>query len=215
MASIADLRRNYTQAGLLEADVAADPITQFDTWFKQAREVNTGEWFEVNAFTLSTVDPLGRPSARVMLLKDYEEAGFTFYTNFQSRKGQDLGTNPHVAMTFYWPSLERQVRIEGSVSTIDRATAETYFHSRPRGNQLGALVSQQSAAIPDRDMLEKELTALDARYKDLTIPMPEHWGGYLVTHQTVEFWQGRESRLHDRLLYTRTATAWQLTRLSP
>jgi len=215
MADIADLRRNYTQGGLHEDDAAADPFAQFERWFAEARETNTGEWFEVNAFTLCTVTADGKPSARVMLLKDVSPQGFTFYTNFASRKGEEIDGNPNVAMVFYWPRLERQVRVEGAVTKIDRKTAEAYFLSRPKGNQLGAVVSRQSKVIPNRDVLEQELTQLWQQYADTEVPMPKQWGGYLVQPTSIEFWQGRESRLHDRLEYVKQDSGWKLQRLSP
>lgn len=212
--SIADLRQNYTLAGLSEADVAADPIKQFQVWFKQALEANL---LEPNAMTLATATPDGKPTARIVLLKGVNERGFVFYTNYESQKGQQLIANPYAALVFLWDKLERQVRIEGKVEQLQPEESEAYFHSRPRASQLGAWASDQSRVISDRQVLEQKLTDLKTQYpEDTTIPLPPHWGGFRVVPNRIEFWQGRPNRLHDRLVYDlQTDGNWQIQRLAP
>lgn len=212
--SIADLRKNYTLTGLSEADVDANPIKQFQIWFQQALDA---ELLEPNAMTLATATADGKPTARIVLLKGVSERGFVFYTNYQSQKGKQLIANPYGALVFLWKELERQVRIEGKVEQLNPQESEAYFHSRPKASQLGALASPQSQEIPNREMLDQKLSDLQSQYQDDTIiPCPEHWGGLRVIPNCIEFWQGRPSRLHDRLVYNlQDDSSWQITRLAP
>lgn len=211
--SIADLRENYTQAGLSQADVASDPISQFQTWFDAAVSAQLPE---PNAMTLATVSRDARPSARIVLLKGLDQRGFVFYTNYNSRKGQQLAANSWASLVFVWLSLERQVRVEGQVEKVSDEETEQYFHSRPRGSQIGAWVSEQSSVIRDRQVLESELARLEQQYQDQPIPRPPHWGGFRVKPNWVEFWQGRPNRLHDRIGYQLEANQhWTISRLAP
>jgi pyridoxamine 5'-phosphate oxidase len=209
----ADLRVDYGRASLDQADVRPDPIEQFGAWFDEARAANVPE---PNAMSLATVDAGGRPSARIVLLKDFDPRGFTFHTNYHSRKGRELKANPRAALCFFWQPLERQVRVEGTVERIDVADSEAYFRSRPRLAQIGAWVSQQSAPIASRADLERLNDQLTKQFEGGDVPRPEHWGGFRLMPDAVEFWQGRPSRLHDRILYTREADGtWTRRRLSP
>jgi len=211
--SIADLRRQYTLTGLHERDLDPNPFKQFEKWFQQAL---SAELLDTNAMTLATASREGKPSARVMLLKDFDETGFVFFTNYASRKGRELNENPYAAIVFFWAELERQVRINGKVSRISREESEEYFHSRPAGNQLGAWASYQSEVIGEPAELENRMKELESRYEGRTIPMPPYWGGFLLSPDTFEFWQGRPNRLHDRLRYTLLAEGqWRIERLSP
>ena len=207
----ADLRREYSFAGLRRAEMHPDPIHQFNHWFQAALAAQV---LEPNAMTLSTVDPEGQPSSRVVLLKDISPRGFSFYTNYESRKGRELESNPRAALTIFWAGLERQVCVRGSVSRLSREESETYFKSRPIGSRLGAWVSRQSSEVPDREFLEKRLDEVTRQYGE-NPPLPPYWGGYLVAPATVEFWQGRPNRLHDRFRYTKDGDKWHLVRLSP
>jgi pyridoxamine 5'-phosphate oxidase len=212
MDNVAALRRDYTQAGLLETDVDPHPMKQFERWFQQAIAANL---LEPNAMTLATVTPEGKPTARIVLLKGFDEGGFVFYTNYDSQKGQELRQSPYAALLFLWGDLERQVRIEGCVERVDSQAAEEYFHSRPVGSQLGAWASPQSSVIPHRDVLERRMEELTQEYHDREIPKPPYWGGFRVIPTEIEFWQGRPSRLHDRLRYQLIDGKWQIDRLAP
>jgi pyridoxamine 5'-phosphate oxidase len=212
MTKIADLRKNYTQAGLLESDIVANPFAQFKIWFDQAVAADV---LEPNAMTLATVTAEGKPSARIVLLKDFDDRGFVFYTNYRSQKGAELQHCPYAAIVFLWGDLERQVRIEGKVELVSEAEATGYFHSRPVNSQLGAWASDQSTIIADRAVLEQKIHHLATEYQDAVIPKPAHWGGFRVIPQEIEFWQGRPSRLHDRLRYQLVNEEWRIDRLAP
>ncbi|HWV75234.1 MAG TPA: pyridoxamine 5'-phosphate oxidase [Pseudosphingobacterium sp.] len=210
--NIEDIRTDYRLLELDEKQVDKNPLIQFSTWFEQAVQANLEE---VNAMTLATVDPNGMPNARIVLLKDLEDNGFIFYTNYESNKGHELAANPKAALVFFWPALQRQVRINGFVEKVNTETAENYFQSRPIGSQFGAWASPQSQVITDRKVLEANLQSVVEKYKDQTIPKPPHWGGYKVIPTLIEFWQGRTSRLHDRILYTKVGDKWKIERLAP
>jgi pyridoxamine 5'-phosphate oxidase len=206
------LRKEYTSAGLDKADVDPDPIVQFHEWFEK---VIDADLHEPNAMVLATATRDGRPSARTVLLKGYDEQGFVFYTNYEGRKARELETNPICALLFYWGELERQVRIEGRASRLSGEESDTYFAGRPRGSRLGAWASEQSRSVEDRSILEERLRALETEYEGRDIPRPLFWGGYRVEPDTIEFWQGRENRLHDRLVYLRNEGGWKIVRLQP
>ncbi|HEY9695095.1 MAG TPA: pyridoxamine 5'-phosphate oxidase [Oculatellaceae cyanobacterium] len=211
--TIADLRKNYTKSGLVETDVDSNPFKQFQKWFDQALAAQLPE---PNAMTLATVSQDGKPRARIVLLKNFNEQGFVFYTNYNSQKGQEIAQNPWAALIFWWAELERQVRIEGSVEKVTKSESDEYFHSRPVGSQLGAWASQQSQVIDNREVLEHQLQELEEIYQNQNIPRPTHWGGYRIVPQTIEFWQGRTNRLHDRLCYSlQEDHTWVIKRLSP
>jgi pyridoxamine 5'-phosphate oxidase len=211
---LAALRQEYTLHGLRRSEVDSDPVVQFGRWFDEARGLITND---PNAMTVATATLDGRPSVRTILLKDFNERGFTFFTNYESRKGRELAANPRAALLFHWKELERQIVIEGSVTTVPRELSVAYFHARPRGSQLGAAISQQSHPVLSRGSLERSLSEAEELYgPDKEIPTPEHWGGYLVTPDRFEFWQGRVNRLHDRIEYLREASgSWKTRRLSP
>jgi pyridoxamine 5'-phosphate oxidase len=210
---LSDLRREYEHEGLDEADLAAHPLEQFRAWFAQAFAADPKD---ANAMTLATADREGRPSARIVLLKGVDERGFVFFTNYESRKGRELQENPHAALTFFWPLLDRQVRIEGEVLRTSREESAAYFASRPLGAQLGAWASRQSQALNSREELERALAETQARFAGGAVPLPDFWGGYRLAPKAVEFWQGRPSRLHDRFRYERIpAGDWRVARLAP
>ena len=211
--SIADIRQEYTKHTLDISDVDADPLNQFKLWFSEAEKA---EISEVNAMTLSTVSSDGLPSSRIVLLKDIENGGFVFFTNYQSDKGKDLEVNPAGALLFFWKELERQVRIQGVVSKISKEDSEKYFISRPKGSQIGAWTSPQSTIIKSRDLLVKREQELSNKFKNSEVlPKPEQWGGYVLKPAKMEFWQGRPNRLHDRILYTSSDNSWEINRLAP
>ncbi|MDH4402389.1 MAG: pyridoxamine 5'-phosphate oxidase [Burkholderiaceae bacterium] len=210
MMSIADLRQSYEKGILLEKDAKASPFEQFGLWFDQALEQNIPE---PTTMTLATADSQGRPSARIVLLKGFDEAGFVFYTNYNSRKGQDLAVQPWASLNFFWQPLERQVRLNGLIAKVSAQESDDYFHSRPLGSRLGAWVSAQSQPTT-LAALEANTAAVQQKYGDQP-PRPPHWGGYRLAPEYFEFWQGRPSRLHDRLTYQRSGTSWALERISP
>lgn len=208
------MRRDYTARGaLIEKDLAADWHTQFGAWFADAAAFGLPE---PNAMIVASATSSGRPSARTVLLKEYDERGFVFFTNYGSRKGGELGENPYASLVFPWFPMQRQVLVSGAVQRVTRAETEEYFASRPRGSQLGAWASPQSSVVPDRAAVDAGLAAAEQRFADGPVPAPEHWGGFRVAPETVEFWQGRSNRLHDRLRYRRTDEgSWIVERLAP
>jgi pyridoxamine 5'-phosphate oxidase len=206
-------RKDYQRFNLREEDVDPDPIRQFRDWFGEA---SLSEVPEVNAMALATATPEGRPSVRMVLLRGFDERGFTFFTNYESRKSRELEENPRAALVMFWHELERQVRIEGRVERVSNEESDRYFHGRPAGSRIGAWASPQSRVIPDRDALEALYTEAESRYPEGAIPRPSNWGGYRVIPDAIEFWQGRPNRLHDRLLYTRRPEGgWFIERLAP
>ena len=234
--SIADIRRDYRLTGLRRADLDPDPMVQFRRWFDDATGARAAghvrkffvrlykslfllgntEQLDLNAMTLATVDRTGHPSARVVLLKGIDARGFVFYTNYNSRKGQELAGNPEAALVFYWADLERQVTVAGTVEQLPAAESDAYFKSRPRGSQIAAWASNQSQSVADRNTLEQNWQQFERRYAGPEVPRPPHWGGYVLAPRRVEFWQGRPNRLHDRFCYSRRQDGtWSLERLSP
>ncbi len=233
--AIADLRKDYRLDTLDRDQLAADPIAQFQHWFDAARGVHGGRLrrfgvdlyktfaalfgsgsIEANAMTLATADSTGKPSARTVLLKGVDERGFTFFTNYDSRKGQELSQNPNAALVFYWSDLERQVCIAGAVEKLSREESSSYFHSRPRGSQIAAAASNQSGVLDNRDVLAAKFQQIESEFVNREIPIPPNWGGYVLKPDRVEFWQGRPSRMHDRFRYLRNEDgSWRIDRLSP
>ncbi|GJM28264.1 MAG: pyridoxine/pyridoxamine 5'-phosphate oxidase [Cyclobacteriaceae bacterium] len=205
-------RQEYGREKLVVNEMLDDPIAQFKHWFKQAESAGVKE---PNTMTLATVDINGQPTIRVVLLKEITNLGLIFYSNFKSRKGREIAKHPHSAINFYWQLVERQVRFDGTITKINESKADAYFRTRPRGSQLGAWVSAQSEAIPSREYLEEQLEIYKERFQDKEIPRPPHWGGYLLTPGKVEFWQGGENRLHDRIQYTAQGSSWTRCRLAP
>ncbi|MFW6345728.1 MAG: pyridoxamine 5'-phosphate oxidase [Halomonas sp.] len=210
--NIADIRRDYEGGELGEAQTTEDPMTLFDEWLALGL---ASEGDDGNAMTLATVDSQGRPHARIVLLKGVDDRGLVFYTNYHSHKGSELTNVPHAALVFWWPSLARQVRVEGSVEQVSPAESDAYFSSRPRASQLGAWIATQSVVIPDRTWIEERQSRFEQAYENQQIPRPVHWGGYRVIPEMVEFWQGQPSRLHDRIRYERRDGSWQHFRMAP
>jgi pyridoxamine 5'-phosphate oxidase len=210
---LADLRRDYLKGGLEEARTNPDPFRQFESWFDQVRTVDAGE---ANAMTVASADAEGVPSARMVLLKGFDQDGFVFFTNYESGKGHDFAANPRAALLFYWPSLERQVRVGGDVERLERDASIAYFRLRPRGSQIAASISRQSSVVAGRQALEDAVAAQEAALGENDVPVPDYWGGYRVIPSRFEFWQGRPNRLHDRLRYTRQPDGgWLIERLAP
>lgn len=210
--SIADIRREYARARLDEKSVSRDPMVEFARWFAEAQEAQVEE---VNAMTLATASSDGTPSARIVLLKAFDSSGFVFFTDYRSRKGEELEANPRAALVLFWSELERQIRITGGVARTSERESESYFRTRPLGSRLGAWISHQSRVIPSRAPLEADLKEAEARFPHGEVPLPPYWGGYRVVPETFEFWQGRENRLHDRIRYARQRDRWRIERLSP
>lgn len=212
MNNIANIRKDYKQLSLDESDVSKEPIAQFARWWDEA--VNS-QLDEVNAMTLATATASGKPSARIVLLKGFDENGFVFFTNYNSHKAAEIANNPFVSLVFFWKELERQVRIEGTIQKVAAEESDTYFNSRPVGSRIGAWASPQSKVIASREIIEENVRALEKKFENTSIERPEHWGGYIVKPELVEFWQGRPSRLHDRIQYRANKEGWVIERLAP
>jgi pyridoxamine 5'-phosphate oxidase len=210
-----DYRKSYEKSSLIRENLDENPIQQFRSWFYDVEKF--GGLDEANAMTVSTIGEDGFPKSRVVLLKSYDENGFVFYTNYESEKGKALLNNPHTCLSFFWPNTERQVIIKGKAEKVSEEVSNNYFASRPKGSQLGALVSNQSSVIKNRKVLEDELEALEKNYADKEVPRPENWGGFLVRPESIEFWQGRPNRLHDRFQFTKSDSEydWKIERLAP
>jgi pyridoxamine 5'-phosphate oxidase len=213
MSTIADIRKEYMLETLDEKGAEANAIRQFDKWWQEA---TTSTIDEINAMTLATATPDGKPSARIVLLKGYDDNGFVFFTNYESNKGKELAANPNACLVFFWKELERQVRLEGRVEKVSNEESDAYFFSRPQGSQVGAWASPQSTVIDNREVIEANVTKYTSQFELQPLQRPPHWGGYRLKPQLIEFWQGRESRLHDRLQYTlQTNNEWKIERLAP
>ena len=206
------LRHDFSKNTLSEKDVDKDPVKQFEKWFKEAVDAKVNE---PNAMTLATVDTHHKPSSRIVLLRNFSDRGFVFYTNYSSKKGKDIEQNPFSCLNFFWPELERQVRVEGKLVKQTDAESDSYFNSRPRTSQLGAWVSQQSEVLKSREDLDKSYSVLEKKYEGKEIPRPPFWGGYNLIPDSIEFWQGRPSRLHDRIRYALDQNKWKIERLFP
>jgi len=214
MSDLSNYRKSYEKSELLESMIDENPMMQFQKWFYETEEFGGVE--EVNAMTVSTIGLDGFPKSRIVLLKKYDEYGFTFVTNYDSEKGKALLQNPQVCLSFFWPSVERQVIIKGIAEKQTEAYSEGYFHSRPKGSQIGTVVSPQSTVIPNREFLDEKLKSLESEYQNSEVPKPENWGGILVKPISIEFWQGRANRLHDRIRYTLLESGdWKIERLAP
>lgn len=210
---LTDYRKSYNKDSLSKEIMESNPIKQFQNWFHEVEEKGGVE--EANAMTVSTVDENGFPKNRVVLLKKFDDNGFYFYTNYNSDKGRAIAQNSKVCLSFFWPNLERQVIIRGIAEKTSEADSTEYFHSRPKGSQIGAMASPQSEVIESREFLENNLSQLQEKYKNSEVPKPEYWGGYLINPLSIEFWQGRPNRLHDRILYTKLESDWKMERLAP
>ncbi len=206
-------RRSYEKGRLLESDIPVDPLILFRAWFDLADESSLVE--EANAMSISTVGKDLMPKTRIVLLKSFDPEGFIFFTNYESDKGKHLKENPKCCLSFFWPALEKQVIIQGEVTKVEEEESDKYFHSRPRGSQLGAHASNQSSVIPSRHYLEDKLAELERKFENKDVPLPSYWGGYLVKPLSMEFWQGRKNRLHDRILYSKEGDNWKFERLAP
>lgn len=213
--SIDQMRKAYERNGLLEIDIHSDPMVQFRNWFDAACQPDIPDWLEVNAMTLSTAGSDGTVTSRIVLLKGIENGHLYFFTNYESEKGRQIAENPNVSLCFFWPHLERQVRIDGTAAKTERAPSSDYFHRRPRESQLGALVSKQSRKVASRAELEQAVRESEEKWEGQEIPCPDYWGGYEVAPTRFEFWQGRPGRLHDRLCYRPEGDQWEVSRLSP
>jgi len=211
--AIVERRISYEKGALDETSAAADPFAQFSLWFDEAQACD--EILEPNAMSVATADASGAPSLRVVLLRGVDPLGFVFFTNYESRKGHDLAANPHAALLFFWDRLERQIRIEGRVERVTSAESDAYFEKRPRGHRLSAWASAQSTTIPDRAYVETRMRSEDERFAGTDVPRPPYWGGYRVVPSAFEFWQGRRNRVHDRLVYERAGSGWEIRRLAP
>ena len=211
--NLKDYRKSYEKGQLIESEIPHDPFKLFDSWFHLADSADSVE--EANAMSISTVGKDLWPKTRVVLLKSFSKEGFVYFTNYESQKGKDLQENPKCCISFFWPSLEKQIIVQGQVSKLPENESEEYFHSRPRGSQLGAKASNQSSVIPSRDFLESRLDELETEFEGKEIPKPDYWGGYIIKPVKFEFWQGRKSRLHDRIQFTREENNWKIERLAP
>ena len=212
MVSLEEMRKQYDIAELNQNDLLESPTDMFRNWFEKLEDL---EHIEPNAAILSTSTKKGKPSSRAVLVKEFDERGFVFYTNYKSKKAQEIEVNPYGSLLFYWQDFERQVRIQGKIRKVSRSKSEKYFHSRPRLSQISVLASHQSKTLENREELDKKVKKLEKMYDGKEIPLPDYWGGYILEHRNVEFWQGRRDRLHDRFVYTKHGRIWQIERLAP